>query len=96
MVRLDSDEREATAERIAEGVPPADAVRYLRELSTTWEAADGGQGRQMLAEALFKRVDVRGFREVTLRLTDEAAAPGFGAALPAQFRISVSGRGERI
>ena len=49
----------------------------------------------MLTEALFSRVDVRGFKEVTLRLTDEAAAHGFGAVLPAQFGISVSGRGER-
>jgi hypothetical protein len=78
------------------GVPPADAVRYLRELSSTWQAADGGVGRRMLTEALFERIDVRGFRDVTLRLTDEALAHSFGAVLPAEFGISVSGRCERI
>jgi hypothetical protein len=36
------------------------------------------------------------FRDVTVRLTDEAIANGFGAVLPEQFGISVSGRGERI
>lgn len=49
----------------------------------------------MLAEALFKRIDVRGFRDVYVRLTDEAIANGFGAVLPEQFGIPVNGRGER-
>lgn len=49
----------------------------------------------MLAQALFERVKVRGFREVTVHLTDEARAYGFGAVLPKRFGISVSGRGER-
>ena len=79
-----------------DGVPPAEAVRYLRELVRTWEAADGGSRRRMLAQALFERVKVRGFREVTVHLTDEARAYGFGAVLPKRFGISVSGRGERI
>lgn len=56
------------------------------------EASDGQAGGSLRRG---ERLDVRGFREVTLRLTDEAAAHGFGAVLPAQFRISVSGRGER-
>jgi hypothetical protein len=95
MTRLDAEERVAMRERVVEGVPPADAVRYLRELGPTWEAADGGTGRQMLAQALFERVEVRGFREVTLRLTDAALAHGFGAVLPERVGMSVSGRGER-
>jgi hypothetical protein len=75
---------------------PADvAVRYLSDLTGTWAAADGGQGRKMLAEALFERIEVRGFREARLHLTDAAIAYGFGAVLPESFRISVSGRGER-
>jgi hypothetical protein len=95
MARLDAEEREATQERLVDGVPPAEAVRYLRELQPTWEAADGGPGRQMLAEALFERIEVRGFREVRLHLTDAAIAHGFGAVLPESFGISVDGRGER-
>ena len=84
MSRLDAEMQDAVRERVVDGVPPATAVRYLRELCSTWEAADGGPGRQMLAEALFKRIEVRGFRDVTVRLTDEAIANGFGAVLPAQ------------
>jgi hypothetical protein len=95
MTRLDAEEREARQERVVDGVPPADAVRYLRELQPTWEAADGGPGRQMLAEALFERIEVRGFREVRLHLTDAAIAHGFRAVLPESFGISVDGRGER-
>ena len=49
----------------------------------------------MLANALFERVNVREFRDVTVRLTDEAIAHGFAAVLPETFGISVSGRGER-
>lgn len=96
MSRLDAELRDAMRERVVDGVPPAEAVRYLRELCATWEAADGGPGRRMLAKALFERVDVRGFRDVTVQLTDEAIAHGFAAVLPEQFGISVSGRGERI
>jgi hypothetical protein len=49
----------------------------------------------MLAEALFERIEARGFREVRLHLTDAAIAHGFGAVLPPQFGRSVRGRGER-
>jgi len=49
----------------------------------------------MLAEALFRRVGARGFKETTIRLTDEAVAHGFEEVLPEQFGTSVSGRGER-
>jgi hypothetical protein len=76
-------------------VPAAEAVCYLRDLGGTWAAADGGQGRKMLTEALFERIDVRGFRKAQLHLTDAAIAHGFGAVLPGNFGISVSGRGER-
>ena len=76
-------------------MPAAEAVGYLRDLGGTWAAADGGQGRKMLTEALFERIDVRGFRKAQLHLTDAAIAHGFGAVLPGNFGISVSGRGER-
>lgn len=85
MARLDAEEQEARQERVVDGVPPAEAVRYLPELQPTWEAADGGPGRKMLAEALFERIDVRGFQEVRIHLTDAAIAHGFGAVLPERF-----------
>ena len=96
MTRLDEEEREASEEKVEDGVPAAEAVRYLKELGRTWSAADGGKGRKMLAEALFERIEVRGFREARLHLTDAAIAHGFGTVLPERLRISVSGRGERI
>jgi hypothetical protein len=95
MARLDEEEREAKEEKVEDGVPAAEAVRYLKELDRTWSAADGGKGRKMLAEALFERIEVRGFREVRLHLTDAAIAHGFGAVLPERLAISVSSRGER-
>jgi hypothetical protein len=95
MARLDEEEREAKEEKVEDGVPADVAVRYVKNLDGTWAAADGGQGRKMLAEALFERIDVRGFRETRLHLTDAAIAHGFGAVLPERLAISVSGRGER-
>ena len=95
MARLDEEEREAKEEKVEDGVPADEAVRYLKDLGGTWAAADGGKGRKMLAEALFERIEVRGFREVRLHLTDAAIAHGFGAVLPERLAISVSGRGER-
>ena len=54
------------------------------------------RGRRMLAEALFERIDVLGFRELTVRLTDSAIAHGFADALPPRLELFVgSGRGER-
>lgn len=72
------------------------AVGYLRDLAETREAADGGPGRRMLAEALFERIDALGFRETTLRLSDIAIAHGFAAVIPDRLEVSVgNGRGER-
>jgi hypothetical protein len=71
-------------------------VKYLRELGSTWEACRRWPGAPDGLEALFGRIDVRGFRDVTLHLTDEALSNGFGVVLPERFGISVSGRGERI
>lgn len=45
--------------------------------------------------ALFERIDVRGFREVRLHLTDAAIAHRFGAVIPERFGICGNGRGER-
>ncbi len=97
MKRLDAEEAQANRPRETEGVPAADAVRYLKDLVGTWRAAEGGRGRQMLAEALFEGIDARGFRELTLHLTDTAIAHGFGAVIPERLDLTVGyGRGERI
>jgi hypothetical protein len=96
MARLDAKEREARRPREVEGVPADVAVRYLRELSTTWRKADGGPGRRMLAEALFSRIEVLGGREARIHLTDQAVAHGFAAAIPDRLDVTVgNGRGER-
>jgi hypothetical protein len=97
MDRLDADERLARQPRDPGGIPADVAVRYLRELADTWEAADGGPGRRMLAEALFERIEAQGFRETTLRLTDTAIAHGFAEVLSDRLEVTVGyGRGERI
>ena len=96
MERLDVEERAAETPHVVEGVPADKAVEYLRELGATWDAADGGPGRRMVAQALFERIDATGFREVAIHLTDHAIAHGFQTVLPERFGISVSGRGERI
>lgn len=96
MSRLDAEEAEASRPREASGVSADVAVRYLRDLAQTWEAADGGPGRRMLAEALFERIDALGFRETTLRLSDIAIAHGFAAVIPDRLEVTVgNGRGER-
>ena len=96
MTRLDAEERDARLPREVDGVPADVAVRYLRELSTTWRKADGGADRRMLAEALFSRIDVLGGREATIHLTDAAVAHGFAAAIPDLLDVTVGyGRGER-
>jgi len=97
MGRLDREDAEARSVREPDGVPADVAVRYLRELGTTWRHSDGGPGRRMLAEALFERIEAKGARELSLRLTDAAIAHGFAAAMPARSQVSVGyGRGERI
>jgi hypothetical protein len=96
MLRLDAEEAEARRSRQADGVPADVAVRYLRELATTWHKAEGGPGRRMLAQALFERIEALGFREATLRLTDTALAHGFAAIIPERLDLTVGyGRGER-
>ena len=69
--------------------------RYVRELPETWRKAEGGSGRQLLASALFSRIEVLGIREATVHLSAHAVRHGLAAALPAEMRILVNGRGER-
>jgi len=97
MDRLDREEREA-ATTASDAVEPSQVVACLRDLPETWRRAEGGRGRRMLAEALFSRIKARGFREIEFELTENAAALGLGAAVPAEgleLRISGYGRGER-
>jgi hypothetical protein len=55
-----------------------------------------GKGRAMLATALLDRIDVLGMEEATISLSAHAVRHGLAAVLPAELRIPVSGRGERI
>ena len=71
------------------------AVRYVQDLPETWRKAEGGYGRQLLASALFDRIDVLGIQEATVHLSADAVRHGLAAALPAEMGILVSGRGER-
>jgi hypothetical protein len=64
-------------------------------LPETWRKAEGGPGRQLLASALFDRIDVLGIQEATVHLSAHAVRHGLGAALPGEVGILVSGRGER-
>ena len=66
------DREEAAAQQApteSEPVPADVAVRFLQELPKTWARANGGNGRQLLASALFDRVDVLGLREATFTLS---------------------------
>ncbi len=98
MRRLDAEEARPRTPRQEPAVPAAVARRYLEGLAETWTVASdsASPGRRMLAEALFERIDVLGFREATFRLTAEAVSHGFAAAVPERFVISGYGRGERI
>jgi hypothetical protein len=71
------------------------AVRYVRELPETWRKAEGGSGRQLLASALFDRIDVLGMQAATVHLSAHAVRHGLAAALPREVGILVNGRGER-
>jgi DNA invertase Pin-like site-specific DNA recombinase len=95
MDQLDHRERASEVEADSEAVPPDVAVQYLRELPETWARASGGRGRQLLASALFDRIEVLGVREATVHLTAHAVRHGLAAALPERVDLPVYGRGER-
>lgn len=96
MRELDRAAEAAHTATVSAAVPADVAVQYLQELPKTWQKADGGTGRQMVASALFDRIEVLGLREATVHLTEHAVRRGVAAALPPELEISVSGRGERI
>ncbi len=96
MSQLDRTQTAAETRPSAEAIPADLAVQYVRELPETWRKAEGGKGRQLLASALFDRIDVLGLREATVHLSEHAVRHGLAAALSKVVGISVSGRGERI
>ncbi len=96
MAALDREEAAIQAPADVEAVPADKAVEYLRELPRTWARARGGKGRQLLASALFDRIDVLGLQEMAFTLSAHAARYGVGAVLPGELRLPANGRGERI
>jgi len=96
MVGLDREQSAATNREPVETIPAEVAVRYVRELPETWRKAEGGPGRQLLASALFDRIEVLGIQEATVHLSAHAVRHGLAAALPAELGILVNGRGERV
>jgi hypothetical protein len=95
MASLDREESAAANPTPTEAIPADIAARYVRELPETWRRAEGGSGRQFLASALFSRIEVLGIKEATVHLSAHAVRHGLAAALPAELRILVNGRGER-
>jgi hypothetical protein len=95
MARLDQEQATAATRERPDDIPADVAVRYVQDLPETWRKAEGGSGRQLLASALFDRIDVLGITEATVYLSAHAVRHGLGAALPAEVGILVSGRGER-
>ncbi len=61
--QLDRDEAAARSRPQGERIPADIAVQYVRSLPETSRKAEGGKGRQLLASALFDRIDVLGLRE---------------------------------
>lgn len=96
MVRLDREQAASESREHLDAIPADVAVRYVRKLPATWRKAEGGPGRQLLASALFDRIDVLGIQEATVHLSAHAVRHGLAAALPAEVGILVNGRGERI
>jgi hypothetical protein len=95
MARLDHEQSDAEHQDRTAAIPPDVAVRYVRDLPESWRKAEGGQGRQLLASALFDRIDVLGVQEATVHLSAHAVRHGLAAALPVEVGILVNGRGER-
>ena len=95
MARLDQEQAAAETRGRSDDIPADVAVRYVQDLPETWRKAEGGPGRQLLASALFDRIDVLGIEEATVHLSAHAVRHGLGAALPDEVGILVNGRGER-
>ena len=64
------------------GIPAARAIKWLRDLSETWDAADVEEEKAELLHAIYDRIVVSGDRIVSARLTPDAQAHGMALALP--------------
>ncbi len=60
MTRLDQEQAAAETRERPDDIPADVAVRFVQDLPETWRKAEGGSGRQLLASALFDRIDVLG------------------------------------
>jgi len=97
MCALDTREASLVQKQALGPIPAAVAVRYLQELPETWRRAAGGEGRRLLASAVFDRIEVLGMREATVPLSEHAVCHGLGAALRTELGIrSLSYAGPRL
>ncbi len=92
---LDREQAAADTRTPAEPIPADVAVLYVQQLPEAWRKAESGTGRQLLASALFDRIEVLEIREATVHLSAHAVRYGLAAVLPAELGILVNGRGER-
>jgi hypothetical protein len=72
MARLDEAEQSARSGAEDEGLDPAEAVDFLRNLPALWEEAPNS--RRALAESLFESVDVLGLDTMHVEPTPAASA----------------------
>jgi len=95
--RLDREMDEAVAS-IEPGPTAEQAAEWLRDLPALWALA-GPDGRRLLVEAIFERIDVLGLASAEITPTPEAESRGWAAAFgdPVVLGVKVkTGRGERI
>jgi hypothetical protein len=75
----------------AHPLDPAEAVEFLRNLPTLWEAA--ANSRRALAESLFESVEVLGLDTMLVEATPAAVRRGLAQALRADELVMVGARG---
>ena len=90
MARLDVEESTASELTPTAGVPASVAAEVLRDVASAWdELVDRpGTARRQLADAIFERVEVSGFRSVTVTLTAHARAHGFDRVIPRELTFA--------
>lgn len=90
MTRLDADEAAAREPVVQAGIAAADAVEVLRDVAAAWdELVDRpGEARRQLADAIFERIEVSGFRSATVTLTAHARAHGFDQVIPRELTFA--------
>ena len=87
--RLDAEEQGLSTALVV----PADeleALRYLADLPRLW-ANNSDRGKQIVARALFRRIDAKAIKEFRVHLTPEASRMGLGAAMGAEMTVTVEG-----